>query len=357
MADLTDIDFFDDKAYLSSFGYGVEEQGSAGITLYTESNSTLVNTNPPGKNVNITGLQASSDGLWVLDYGASQPLHLLKDDGSWQAFSFPITAAQYPVDIAADPYGYVWIVLDPAKGGGMLAFNRETNKYKYITNAAGAGELPNAAVRSVAVDREGLVWVGTDQGIAYFLDPGDVAIRPIYEDRFLLRDDKITAIAIDGGNRKWIGTTRGVWLFNATGEELVYNFTTANSALPSNNIRGIAIHGETGEVFFSTDHGVVSFRADATESTATFNTVKIFPNPVTSHFTGLVGISGLATDAMIKITDVSGALVWQTQAHGGGASWDVRDYRGRRATTGVYLVFAATPDGGEHVVGKIAVID
>jgi len=357
MADLTDIDFFGDKAYLSSFGYGVEEQGSSGVVIYTESNSTLVNSNPPGKNVTITGLQASSDGLWVLDYGASQPLHLLKDKGSWQAFSFPVAAARYPVDIATDPYGYVWIVLDPAKGGGMLAFSRETNKYKYITTAAGAGELPNAAVRSVAVDRDGLVWVGTDQGIAYFIDPADAAIRPIYEDRFLLRDDKITAITIDAGNRKWIGTTRGVWLFNATGEELVYNFTTSNSPLPSNNIRDIAIQGETGEVFFCTDHGVVSFRADATESEATFSTVKIFPNPVTSRFTGLVGISGLATDAMIKITDVSGALVWQTQAHGGGASWDVRDYRGRRATTGVYLVFAATADGGERVVGKIAVID
>ncbi len=78
-------------------------------------------------------------GCGFLIAGLHNRSHLLKDDGSWHAFSFPITAAQYPVDIAADPYGYVWIVLDPAKGGGMLAFNRETNKYKYITNAAGAG--------------------------------------------------------------------------------------------------------------------------------------------------------------------------------------------------------------------------
>lgn len=355
--DLTDIDFAGGKAYISSFGYGLEVQTTAGNTVYTESNSTLVNLNPPGKNINVTGIESSGDGLWVLNYGAAQSLHLLKADNSWQAFSFPITASRYPTDVVVDPYGYVWMVLDPGKGGGLMAFNRDENQYYYRTNAAGAGELPSIAVRSVAVDRDGLVWVGTDQGVAYFLDPTEDAIRPIYENRFLLRDDKVTAIAVDGGNRKWIGTERGAWLFNATGEALVYNFTAANSPLLSDNIRGIAIHGVTGEVFFATDHGVVSFRGDATESTETFADVKIFPNPVTAHFTGLVGISGLATDALIKITDVNGALVWQTQAHGGAASWDVRDYRGRRAATGVYLVFAATQDGGEHVVGKIAVID
>lgn len=355
---LTDVAVVGDKQYVSSFGSGVEARTASGTTVYTENNSTLVNVSVPGNGVNTTGVIASADdGLWVLNYGTPQSLHLLKTDGNWQAFSFPYSASRYPTTIIADPYGYVWIALNPTQGGGMLAFNRSANKYHYITNVPGAGELPSTAVRSIAVDREGLVWVGTDQGIGYFFDPTDDIIRPIYENRFLLRDDKITAIAVDGGNRKWIGTERGVWLFNATGETLVHNFTLANSPLPSNRIHDIAIHGETGEVFFSTDHGVVSFRADATDSEDNFSAIKIFPNPVTARFTGMVGISGLATDAIVKITDVSGALVWQTQANGGAASWDVRDYRGRRATTGVYLVFAATPDGSERVVGKIAVID
>ncbi|HEY9045605.1 MAG TPA: T9SS type A sorting domain-containing protein, partial [Ohtaekwangia sp.] len=138
---------------------------------------------------------------------------------------------------------------------------------------------------------------------------------------------------------------------------LIYNFTAENSPLLSNVILDIEINQQTGEVFFATDKGIVSFRGDATESTSTFESVKIFPNPVTSNFSGSVGIKGLATDATVKITDVSGKLIWQTQANGGTATWNVQDYNGRRAATGIYLVFAATADGAESVVGKIAVVE
>jgi hypothetical protein len=172
----------------------------------------------------------------------------------------------------------------------------------------------------------------------------------------LLQDEKITAIEVDGGNRKWIGTERGVWLFNPTGESMVYNFTSENSPLLSNKIVDIEIDKITGEVFFATDKGIVSFRSDATNGNPTFDAVKIFPNPVTPDFSGNVGISGLTTDAIVKITDVSGKLVFETRAEGGTAVWGVRDYSGNRVSTGVYLVFASTADGSSRVVGKLAVI-
>jgi hypothetical protein len=59
----------------------------------------------------------------------------------------------------------------------------------------------------------------------------------------------------------------------------------------------------------------------------------------------------------VKITDVNGKLIWQSQANGGTATWNVRDYKGKRPSTGIYLVFSATQDGSESYVGKIAVID
>ena len=75
----------------------------------------------------------------------------------------------------------------------------------------------------------------------------DNAIKPIFDGRFLLRDDKVTAIAVDGGNRKWIGTERGLWLFNESGEVLIHNFTKNNSPLLSDVIRDVEVNGETGE--------------------------------------------------------------------------------------------------------------
>jgi len=361
--DITDAAFANDATYLSSFGYGVEMRREQNIQVFNDTNSPLINTNPPAKAVNITALKTTEDGLWIANYGAVTPLHLLKNDNTWQSFSFPITSARYITDFVIDSNGFAWLVLNPTQGGGLFVFDKTSRKTIYLTDQPGSGGLPNIAVRSIATDRDGYVWIGTDAGVAYvantdyvFSNTEDV-IKPIFENRYLLRSEKITAIAVDGGNRKWMGTERGVWLFNPTGEKLIYNFTADNSPLLSNVIRDIAINDQTGEVFFATDKGIVSFRSDATTSTASFQSVKIFPNPVTSFFTGLVGINGLATDAIVKITDISGKLIWQTQANGGTATWNVRDYNGNRAQTGIYLVFAASQDGSESIVGKIAVVD
>ncbi|MEQ8425516.1 MAG: two-component regulator propeller domain-containing protein, partial [Cyclobacteriaceae bacterium] len=217
-------------------------------------------------------------------------------------------------------------------------------------------------VRSMANDRDGQVWVGTDEGVAYFPNPAGVfnnidAARPIYENRFLLRDEVVTAIAVDGGNRKWMGTKNGVWLFSAKGEELIYNFTQDNSPLLSDVITSIAIDPKSGEVFFATDKGISSFRSTATESKFQFNEVKIFPNPVQADFNGQVAISGLYTDAIVKITDIGGRMVWQTRANGGTAIWDARQLNGSKVGTGVYLVFATAADGSDRHVGKIAIIE
>jgi hypothetical protein len=361
--DLTDVDVTSSETFVASFGYGLEKTTSGGSTIFDESNSNLINLNPPGRFVNISAIERSADGLWVANYGTSTSLHLLKNDGTWESHSFPVTAARYPTDLLIDDYGYVWMVLNPSQGGGILVYDREEDRYAYLTNSPGDGGLPSKNVRSIASDRDSYVWVGTDQGVAYFLyppevfEPGVDAIKPIFENRFLLKDDKVTAIKVDGGNRKWMATERGVWLFDAVGEKDINNFTDENSPLLSGIVRDIEIVPATGEVFFATDAGIISFRSDATFSEQSFQSVKIFPNPVTKDFYGLVGISGLATDAIVKITDVSGKLIWQTQANGGTATWNVHDYKGRRATTGIYLVFAATQDGSESVVGKLAVID
>ena len=355
--DLTDIAFINDQMFVSSLGGGVERSDLTGNTMiFDDTNSPLQNIDPAGKAVLISALTSSPDGLWVSNYGATQPLHLLKDN-SWQSFSFPVSSASFPTHVEADFEGNVWTVISPEKGGGLLVFNKDSNQSKYLTELPGNGALPGRSVRSISLDRDGNVWIGTDQGIAYFFSSTNDAIRPIFENRFLLRDEKITAIKTDGGNRKWIGTERGVYLFNPTGEELIQTFTMENSPLLSNVILDIGINDQTGEVFFSTEMGIVSYRSDATAGEENFQTLKIFPNPVTANFNGAVGINGLATDAIVKITDISGKLIWQTQANGGTAVWNVRDYNGVRASTGIYLVFAATADGRESVVGKIAVIE
>jgi hypothetical protein len=83
----------------------------------------------------------------------------------------------------------------------------------------------------------------------------------------------------------------------------------------------------------------------------------MFPNPVRPNYNGLISFSGLVKDAIVKITDVSGKLVYETRAYGGTATWNGADYNGTRAVTGIYLVFSASEDGSETYVGKLAIVN
>jgi hypothetical protein len=357
VGDITDIEFFNDKRYVSSFGDGVEENdGDGNKTVLNETNSPLQKVTAPD-GVFVTAMEWSADGLWLSNYRATQPLRFLNKEAAWESFSPVNTLARYATDIKTDFAGNLWLAVNPSIGGGLIVFNKDDNFENYFTESPTGGNLPNRNILSMVLDRDGYLWLGTESGVAYFFDRDEDVVKPIFENRFLLRDDRITAIEVDGGNRKWIGTENGVWLFNSTGEALIFNFTEENSPLLSNRIRDIEINPITGEVFFATDRGIVSYRGDATSSTTEFLPIKIFPNPVAGDFSGMVSISGLATDAYVKITDVSGKLVWQTQANGGTATWNVRNFNNTRASTGVYLVFAASLDGSERAVGKIVVID
>jgi len=148
----------------------------------------------------------------------------------------------------------------------------------------------------------------------------------------------VQAIAVDGADRKWVGTRNGVWLISPDAQKIVYHFTEENSPLLDNDIRRIAVDPQTGEVFFATASGTCSFRSTATQGGQHNSGVLVFPNPVPPGYTGTIAIRGLVDGAIVKITEMDGRLLYQGRALGGQAVWDGRDYRGRKASTGVYLV-------------------
>lgn len=349
----------EENLILSSFGHGIIDL--AEDVLYDETNSPLLNNNQSGRNVLVNALEKDLDGnVWVAQIGSNSLLKFAPDK-SWQSFTLGISVGQSPLNIKIDDLGQIWMI-PTSNFSGMIGYNPETETARYFT--ASNGGLPNSDVIDLEIDRRGQVWIGTEGGLAFLpftfgaIDDNSLeVIQPIFGNRILFQDDKIDAIEVDPGNRKWIATSEGLWLFEDDGDELVHNFNTENSPLPSNTITDIKANAETGEVFIATDKGLISFRSDAVNSNTFHQNVKIFPNPVHPGFTGLVGISGLATDVNLKITDVSGKLVREINAAGGGASWDVADYNGVRAQTGIYLIFSSNDDGTETFVGKVAVVN
>jgi len=167
----------------------------------------------------------------------------------------------------------------------------------------------------------------------------------------------INTIAIDGANQKWIGTTAGLFVLDADIEENLAQFTVENSPLFTNDIVDVAIDGATGEVYVGTTGGILSYRAEATDGQAFFKDVYAFPNPVRPEYFGTIAVKGLATDANVKITDITGTLVYETTALGGQAVWDGNDYNGQRAASGVYLVYMTSKNGLEKMVTKILMMN
>jgi hypothetical protein len=173
----------------------------------------------------------------------------------------------------------------------------------------------------------------------------------------LLEKETIMAIAIDGANRKWFGTkTSGVFLISEDGETELEHFNSENSPLFSNEITDIAINQQTGEVFIGTAAGLISYMGEATAGNEEFNDVYVYPNPVRETYEGPIVVKGLVENTDVKITDISGNLVYKTTSLGGQAIWDGKTLNGNRCKTGVYLVFMTDPVGDKTKITKLLFI-
>ncbi|WP_315819947.1 hypothetical protein [Paraflavitalea speifideaquila] len=108
-----------------------------------------------------------------------------------------------------------------------------------------------------------------------------------------------------------------MWLINADGSKTIARFTTANSPLLSDDVQQIAVDGNSGEVYFSTNKGICSYRGESTDGSTANNNVLVFPNPVPPGYNGRIAIRGLANNGLVKIAEMDGRLVYQTRALGG----------------------------------------
>ncbi|HEY0065896.1 MAG TPA: hypothetical protein VGB46_00990, partial [Flavisolibacter sp.] len=173
---------------------------------------------------------------------------------------------------------------------------------------------------------------------------------------YLFKGEQVRSIAVDGADRKWVATSGGAWLINPAGDVVLAHFTEDNSPLLSNDVKSIAINGRTGEVFFATGKGIISFRGTATEAEEEKGKVLVFPNPVPPGYEGQIAVRGLPANSIFKIAELNGRLVYQGRTLGGQAVWNGRDLKGNRAASGVYLVIVVDEQKREKEVGKIVLV-
>lgn len=373
--------------FVTSFGNGLFEfRNEQFYKWHHHKNSPMVDAIGviPYMYVRLDGAIYDPEGnLWLCNMFDANAIKILTKEGQWKTLNYPnsnhptlgniMINNQNPRQKWLNSVRYSQGILIWDDNGTLNDQSDDKsvflNKFPDVDNVG--SELRPNFYYSMAQDKNGVVWVGTDIGPLLFYNTSRV-FEPEYtcsrvkiprndgtnQADYLLKDEVVQAIAIDGANRKWLATrTSGVYLMSENGQETIRHFTSSNSPLLSDNVISISINPVTGEVFFGTSNGLISYQSDASEGTGAYDNVYAYPNPVRENYNGIITITGLINNTQVKITDINGNLVYQTVSNGSLATWDGKDVHGRKVSTGIYMAICASEDGTQSTITKIMVIN
>jgi streptogramin lyase len=361
------------EVYISSLFTGLLKlENDIPTTLFNPVNTApngIENIEIPGNpnDIRVNNLAYDKSGnLWLTNDFVTKGLKVFRTNGQWQSFSLAEILPKLPNfgSLLVDKNGTKWM----ASRDGVFAFNESGGALKVITEGNDLGNLPSREVRTLAIDNRNQLWIGTNEGLRVlssvdrYNSEGQMRTNAIIilEDNVpqeLLFEQFITAIEVDGANNKWVGTANsGVFQFSSDGQQTLQRFTIDNSPLPSNSINDIDINPITGEVFFATPQGIVVYKGISTDGSENLQNVKVYPNPVRPGFAGTVKIAGLLDKANVKITDISGNLVYEVISEGGTIEWDTTAFGKYKVASGVYMIFIAAQDGLETTVKKVMIV-
>jgi ligand-binding sensor domain-containing protein len=214
-------------------------------------------------------------------------------------------------------------------------------------------------VTSIAQDRDGYMWIGTDKGLNYWFG-GAVNDRFCYS---LISDD-VKIVKVDPRNNKWIGTSAGISVLSGEDNCSLTHYTVENSLLVGNFVTSIAFNPKNGDAWIGTTTGLSRLRTPFTEPQPNLSQLKGYPNPLKlGSQAGNCGdcvfrFSNLTNDSAVKIYNVAGELVrsYAAEQIRQKPCWDGRDASCKLVPSGIYLYVAFDEALGASGVGKVAVV-
>jgi ligand-binding sensor domain-containing protein len=165
--------------------------------------------------------------------GGPWGFHVLEPDGAtWHSyFDFGLN------DAIDDHFGRIWL----ATSDGVLI--HEPWGFDDLSDREGSPPIGN--VHALATDRDGRVWIGSDQGLTLY--DRERFVFNLNSANSGLPANSVRALFVDSGNRLWIGTSAGLARLDA---DRVVPFTSADG-LPDATIESINQLG-TGEIVVNT---------------------------------------------------------------------------------------------------------
>lgn len=378
----------ENRVYVSSWGDGMLIiENDEVTTRWNHQNSALEKLDYPA-DPNYISIRIGSSifdnlgNLWVVNAWVANRLKKYSTSQQWSSYNLSSIITNQALglnEVIIDDSGNKWI---GSRRNGALVVNESGSKMMNFITTSSKGNLPDLNVRSLAVDRDNRVWIGTKAGLRYFNASSsmfdlssyeaDYVFVPYGEDdtygETLLGSQTVNAICVDGADNKWFGTDgAGILCTNPSGKETLYQFNKTNSPLPSNKILKIRFDASTGKIYIATDKGIVAYNSKIAPYGDTLQEVYAYPNPVKSNheYVTIDGRNGthIPYGTNVKILDASGKLVYETnvkegqEEYGGKVVWDKTNLAGKKVASGVYVVLLFYKDNVETAVTKIAIIN
>ncbi len=401
LIDISINPFNTDQVFISSYTSGLLEVNNGEPT-------TLIGTSNP----NLPGIAGTTrlrigksnfdtnGKLWFTTNIAGDPLKSYNpQDDSWESYSFEpvVTYTDVLNPSTYNETGYGDLIIDQNNnkwiGGyrkGVIGLSSNSGSPVVKNLDLSTGNLPSNVITGLAIDKNNNLWIGTNQGLRVLYNTSGffTAANPT-ADQVIILDDGIpkelmfgqfiTDIEVDGSNNKWISTfDSGVFYFSSNGQETIYRFTTDNSPLPTDNITDITIDDSTGTVYFATPKGMVAFKGLSTNPANDLSNIIVYPNPVrpeyvreslgydASDISKGIKIKGITEKVNIKITDISGKLVADSNtssisnnlsiSEGSFAIWNGKNFNNNIVASGVYIIMITDLDSSETTIEKVMII-
>ena len=364
--------------YVGTWGKGILKfKDDELVEVYNQENSSLHYWVSDPSLINISGLAFDSKGnLWVANTGAPDLLSMMEPNGTWHSFNLGGSLSGIDIGpLLIDHNDYKWII---RRNGEVIVFNDNgtfdnptDDQTVNLNTATGNGKLLGS-VSCLTVDNKGNVWAGTDKGPCLFSDTKKIFSGADFDatqvrvprndgtdqyDYLFAESNVLSMAAMEGSEQIWFGLESGVYLMSFDGKpKEIHYFNTSNSPLLDNAVTTMAID-KSGEVFFGTGSGVISYRGEYATPEPEISEVVAYPNPVRPGYNGFVGIKGLVSNSLVRITTVDGTFVTQLISEGGQAVWDCTNINGEKVEPGVYFIFVSTKQGTDKFATKILIMN
>ena len=364
--------------YVGTWGKGILKFKDDELEeVYNQENSSLHYWVSDPSLINISGLAFDSKGnLWVANTGAPDLLSMMEPNGTWHSFNLGGSLSGIDIGpLLIDHNDYKWII---RRNGEVIVFNDNgtfdnptDDQTVNLNTATGNGKLLGS-VSCLTVDNKGNVWAGTDKGPCLFSDTKRIFSGDNFDatqvrvprndgteqyDYLFAESNVLSMAAMEGSEQIWFGLESGVYLMSFDGKpKEIHYFNTSNSPLLDNAVTTMAID-KSGEVFFGTGSGVISYRGEYATPEPEISEVVAYPNPVRPGYNGFVGIKGLVSNSLVRITTVDGTFVTQLISEGGQAVWDCTTINGEKVGPGVYFIFVSTKQGTDKFATKILIMN